>query len=67
MVQEYINFPGGAFLKFRKNTYDFLGGKNTVRKDQIFQESFLKIVQKHIIFQEEKYHKNRSKFPAELS
>ena len=29
--------------KFCKNTYDFPGEKNTIRTDQIFQETFLKI------------------------
>ena len=37
----FIN-PKISRIVFCKNTYDFPGGKNTIRTDQIFQESFLK-------------------------
>ena len=38
---------------FRKNTYDFPGGKNAIRTDKILQEIFLKILLRtDTIFQE---------------
>ena len=43
-----------TFSKFSKNTYDFPGAKNTIRTDQIFKESFLKIL-----------YKNRYDFPGD--
>ena len=56
-----------AFLKFRKNTYNFLGGENIIRTDEIFHEILSKISIEHIRFSSrKKNNKNRSNFPGEL-
>ena len=41
-VLEYIKISRTALSKFRKNTYDFPGGKSFIRTDQIFKETIPK-------------------------
>ena len=67
-LQEHIKISRRAFSKLCKNTYDFPGAKNIIKKDQIFQEMLSKILLEQIRFsRRKKYHKNRSNFPGELS
>ena len=68
-VLEHIKISRrAAFSIFRKNTYDFPGGRNIIRTDQIFQEILSKISLEHIRFSRRKnYHKNISNFPGGLS
>ena len=47
-VLEHIKISRRALSKFCKNTYDFSGGKNAIRTDEIFQEIFVLNSLEHI-------------------